>query len=171
MDPIRLAVLGRAALGEDVSDLATAFGVPERRIAEERGRLIARGVITAEGSLDLATLRSIAQSLPQAPLAAAEITEGPWTAEEAAVLARFFSGERLTEIPSGRGKRVIVLERLAQEFEPGIRYAEAEVDFTLQLFHPDYAALRRYLVDEGLLTRAEGVYWRSGGRYGGDGGR
>jgi hypothetical protein len=24
--------------------------------------------------------------------------------------------------------------------------------------------LRRYLVDEGFLTRADGVYWRTGGR-------
>jgi hypothetical protein len=32
------------------------------------------------------------------------------------------------------------------------------------LFYPDHTTLRRYLVDEGLLTRAEGVYWRTGGR-------
>jgi hypothetical protein len=54
--------------------------------------------------------------------------------------------------------------RLAGEFEPGLRYDEREVSFRLQMFHEDYAALRRYLVDEGLLTRADGVYWRSGGR-------
>ena len=30
-------------------------------------------------------------------------------------------------------------------------------------FHPDHAALRRYLVDEGFLTRDAGFYWRSGG--------
>ncbi len=59
----------------------------------------------------------------------------------------------------------MVLERLAQEFQPGIRYPERQVNFMLQLFHPDYAALRRYLVDEGFLTRAEGMYWRTGGRY------
>ncbi len=29
--------------------------------------------------------------------------------------------------------------------------------------HPDHAALRRYLVDEGFLSRASGEYWRSGG--------
>jgi hypothetical protein len=29
--------------------------------------------------------------------------------------------------------------------------------------HPDYAALRRYLVDAGFLDRAGGEYWRSGG--------
>ena len=31
-------------------------------------------------------------------------------------------------------------------------------------FFNDYAALRRYLVDGGLLDREHGVYWRSGGR-------
>ena len=30
-------------------------------------------------------------------------------------------------------------------------------------FFADYAALRRYLVDEGFLARAEGSYWRTGG--------
>ena len=29
--------------------------------------------------------------------------------------------------------------------------------------YDDYAALRRYLVDEGFLTREGGIYWRSGG--------
>ena len=58
-----------------------------------------------------------------------------------------------------------MLERLSQEFEPGLRYPERQVDFILQLFHPDHATLRRYLVDEGYLTRADGVYWRTGGRW------
>jgi hypothetical protein len=31
------------------------------------------------------------------------------------------------------------------------------------VWHPDVAALRRYLVDEGLVTREVGMYWRSGG--------
>jgi hypothetical protein len=56
------------------------------------------------------------------------------------------------------------LERLAHEFEPGLRYTEKEVNSILLNFHADYAAIRRYLVDEGLLTRADGSYWRSGGR-------
>jgi hypothetical protein len=33
----------------------------------------------------------------------------------------------------------------------------------LSAFHPDYAALRRYLVDESLLAREGGTYWRVGG--------
>ena len=58
----------------------------------------------------------------------------------------------------------MVLERLALEFEAGRRYSETEVNEILGTFHEDYASLRRYLVDEGLLDRAEGQYWRAGGR-------
>ena len=104
-------------------------------------------------------------ALPQAPAASAEVIGDGWSSSEAEVLNRFFSGDRLTSIPTSSGKRRVVLERLAQEFEPGLRYQEPEVNFALQMFHSDYAALRRYLVDEGLLTRADGVYWRTGGRY------
>ena len=92
------------------------------------------------------------------------LIEGPWTPEEAAILSRFFSGTALTSIPSSRGKRRIVLERLAMEFEVGLRYGEREVNLVLEAFHEDYTSLRRYLVDEGFLSRESGVYWRTGGR-------
>lgn len=166
LDPVRLAVLGRAAEGRvDVGEIAAAMKVAARSVDEARGRLVAAGLLSREGLLDRGRLHEIARRLPQIPDAAPGITAGSWSEDEADVLTRFFSGDRLREIPPSRAKRRIVLERLAQEFEPGIRYSEREVNFTLQLFHGDYAALRRYLVDEGFLTRAEGVYWRTGGRY------
>ena len=52
---------------------------------------------------------------------------------------------------------------MARTFEPGHRYPEREVNDVLRTFWADYAALRRYLVDEGFLDRADGVYWRAGG--------
>ena len=167
LDPVRLAVLGNAAVGPvDAASLAGELDRPERVVAEAVGKLRAAGLLTEELSLDTAELRRIASAMPQAPAAASQITEtGTWNADEAEILARFFSGARLREIPSNRSKRRVVLERLAQEFEPGVRYQEAEVNFTLQMFHRDYAALRRYLVDEAFMTRADGVYWRTGGRY------
>jgi len=165
LDPIRLAVLGRAAEDRvDVDAIAAVMRVPVRRVAEAQGKLVAAGLISRDGLLNRSRLHEIARELPQMP-AAAEITAGSWSDDEAEVLSRFFTDDRLREIPTNRAKRRVVLERLAQEFEPGLRYSEPEVNFTLQLFHGDYAALRRYLVDEGLLTRAGGVYWRTGGRY------
>jgi len=84
-------------------------------------------------------------------------------ADEEAILRHYFRGGRLREVPMRRAKRLIVLERLALEFEPGVRYAEREVNETLRRFHDDHASLRRYLVDEGFLSRDRGEYWRSGG--------
>ena len=66
-------------------------------------------------------------------------------------------------MPAAMGKRRVVLEHVVLSFEPGIRYAEREVDAVLRAWHDDHAALRRYLVDEGLLGRGDGEYWRTGG--------
>ena len=56
-----------------------------------------------------------------------------------------------------------MLDHIVQDFEPGRRYPEPEVNEILSRYNDDVAALRRYLVDEGFMTREAGVYWRSGG--------
>jgi hypothetical protein len=84
-----------------------------------------------------------------------------------AVLRAFVADDgSLRAIPTKIRKRLVVLDLLAQEFEPGQRYAESEVNNRLRAFHPDVAALRRYLVEEELLERREGLYWRAGGTVG-----
>ncbi|WP_395694297.1 DUF2087 domain-containing protein [Nocardioides sp.] len=80
------------------------------------------------------------------------------------VLRAFFAEDgTLHTIPSRHAKLLVVLDRLAQSFEPGARYDESEVNLVLRRVHPDCAALRRYLVENGFLSREDGVYWRSGG--------
>ncbi len=82
------------------------------------------------------------------------------------VLGSFLDARgRLHTIPSKHGKLLVVLDFLAQRFEPGLKYAEQQVNEILGEFHPDYAALRRYLVENGFLDRADNVYWRSGGTF------
>lgn len=82
------------------------------------------------------------------------------------VLAHFLGPEgRLRTIPTKHAKLLVVLDHLAQAFEPGRTYTEAEVNAVLTRFHPDYAALRRYLVENGFMTREDNVYWRSGGTF------
>ena len=79
------------------------------------------------------------------------------------VVGRFIENGRLVIVPSKRGKLLLVLDHVAQDFELGHTYPEAEVDDILLRYHDDHAALRRHLVDEGFLSREAGVYWRSGG--------
>ncbi len=82
------------------------------------------------------------------------------------VLSHFLGSDgRLHTIPSKHAKLLVVLDHLAQSFEPGQRYEESEVNLVLRGFHDDYAALRRYLVENDFLTRDAGVYWRSGGEF------
>lgn len=82
---------------------------------------------------------------------------------EAGVLRTFLPYGRLVQIPVNRTKRAIVLDHIGRIFEPGRRYLEREVDALLRAFYDDYVALRRYLIDEGILSREAGEYWRSGG--------
>jgi hypothetical protein len=80
------------------------------------------------------------------------------------VLRRFFSAEgRLLDMPTRQAKRRLVLDHVAQRFEPGRRYDWRTVDALLKEVYDDHAALRRHLVDEGFLSREGDVYWRSGG--------
>jgi hypothetical protein len=66
-------------------------------------------------------------------------------------------------MPARRARRLVLLGYVARLFEVGVRYQETEVNHKLLALHEDYAALRRYLVDEGFLSRDHGVYWRTGG--------
>jgi hypothetical protein len=80
-----------------------------------------------------------------------------------ATLRVYLSEGRIGAMPAGRSRRLLLLAEVAQAFEPGVRYPEQEVNDVLGLMYPDYAALRRYLIDEEFMARAEGEYWRIGG--------
>jgi hypothetical protein len=77
---------------------------------------------------------------------------------------RAFTGHgRIETLPARHARRHLLLDKIAQAFEPGVRYSERQVSLFLGALHADYAALRRYLVDEEFLSRSDGQYWRSGG--------
>lgn len=167
LDPTRLAVVGAvAAAPGDSSELAARAGCRDDEVIRTLGGLVQAGLVHDEGGryhLDIAAWQEVARDLPQDAPASHRVAFG-MTEDEAQVLARFFRGERLVDLPAQLSKRRIVLERLALELEPGVRYAEAEINELLHRFHEDHATLRRLLVDEGFVDRAAGEYWRSGGR-------
>jgi hypothetical protein len=69
---------------------------------------------------------------------------------------------RLLSIPVQRKKRLAVLRWLVEDFQPGRLYTEDEVNRIIARRHPDFASLRRFLVDEELMQRRRSVYWRTG---------
>jgi hypothetical protein len=80
-----------------------------------------------------------------------------------AVFRSFVKDDRITAMPAKRSKRLVLLDHVAGLFEIGVYYREQDVNSILRTVIDDYVTLRRYLVDEGFLDRAEGEYWRIGG--------
>ncbi len=67
---------------------------------------------------------------------------------------------RLKVIPAQRKKREVVLRYILNEFQPGVRYSEKQVNDILARFHADTATLRRELIAYRMMGRAEGEYWK-----------
>jgi hypothetical protein len=167
-DPERLRIAGALAAGDATAKtLSETLELPLARVRRHLTRLAAAGVARVQPDhrtyrLDRDTLRWAAEQV--GPPRDAGIALGAANEDEEAVLRAFFRDGRVTEIPTKAGKRRIVLERIALEFEPGRRYDEREVNAIVGAFFNDHASLRRYLVDEGFLDREAGAYWRTGGR-------
>jgi hypothetical protein len=78
------------------------------------------------------------------------------------VLRAFVRDGRLVSIPAKPSKRDLLLPWLLDECFPDDRdYEEKEVNQRLALLYPDVSALRRYLIDAGLMTRDQGIYRRA----------
>ena len=75
------------------------------------------------------------------------------------VLKNLFEYGKLKSIPVQRKKRRIVLEKLAESFEAGVRYPEKQVNLILADFHDDFCTLRREMIAEGIMAREKGEYW------------
>jgi hypothetical protein len=163
-DPTRLRVVAALALGAgSIEEVSEAADLPLKDVALAARRLARAGLVHRDGPL----LVLHADRFGAAARAAAEAAPPPEKLSddpvEDAVLSAFVRDGRLMSIPAQRSKRLVVLHHLVRVFEPGLRYPEREVNALLAVWHADVAALRRYLVDEGLMTREAGVYWRSGG--------
>lgn len=168
----RLPVVAALVLGsQTIEEIVARTELPARDVLRVLTRLEAAGLTSVEGAhwtLHVEVLREVVAATRWAPIrrdAAADLAnpDAATSPLVAAVMRSFFRGNRLVRVPAQRTKRLIVLDVLARQFEPGVRYPEAEVNERLSAFHPDYAALRRYLVEEDFLGRENGVYWRSGG--------
>lgn len=159
-DEERLRVVAAIALGaRTVDDVARTGDLHLDEVRRALPRLIAAGVVEQQNGLHV-NVEPFREAARDRPPRARELPNA--TPEQARVLRNFAEDGRLRSVPMRAAQRRVVLEYLAGRFEPGVDYAEAEVNELLRHFHDDYASLRRYLVDERLLTRSAGVYRRAG---------
>lgn len=168
-DDDRLRSVAALVLGARTpAEVAAAAGLEVRRAGKALSRLSSGGLVEQkkDGYRLLAERFGEAlASLGGPSEAEAESPESGLGPDADRVLRTFFRNGRLTQIPAVHSKRLLVLDFLARLFEPGEAYPEAEVNERLARFHPDVAALRRYLVDDEFLHRRDGFYWRAGGTF------
>jgi hypothetical protein len=169
-DDDRLRTVAVLVLGSGpatVSEVAAAAGLDLRRTAKALTRLAGAGLVDQDGDsyiLRPECFREALDSLgrPDEPAAGPQSGRGP---DVDRILRIFVRDGRLVQIPAVHSKRLVVLDWLASLFEPGQAYTEKAVNEVLSQVHPDYAALRRYLVDDEFLHRRDGFYWRAGGTF------
>lgn len=76
------------------------------------------------------------------------------------IIDTFFEYGKLKSVPSQRKKERIVLEVIAEAFEFDRLYSEREVNLLIADFYDDFCTIRRDMISERLLDRANGTYWR-----------
>jgi hypothetical protein len=164
-DDERRRVAAAVVLGAtSLPAVAEATGLSPARASRALGRLAEAGLVGDVEGVGLTVDGAVFQQAARAARARPPSTEhADESGERRQVLEAFVRDGRITSLPASRTKRLVLLDWVVQVFEPGVRYAERDVNELLAARHGDTAMLRRHLVDEGLLDRAGGEYWRSGG--------
>lgn len=159
----RLRIIGVLVRGRATqSDIAEQLHLPVRDVFNHLAFLVHVGIIhETDGFYDLdeKTIQSFARG--QLEVKRPTYQDQPEDARK--VLKGFLNADgTLKQIPAPGNKRLIILNFIVDAFAFDTDYTEKEVNTILRRFHVDTAALRRYLVDEGLMAReSDGTrYWR-----------
>jgi hypothetical protein len=162
----RLRIIGVLVRGRATqSEIAEQLHVSVRDIFDHLTFLSEVGVIhETDGVYDLdeKAIEALARGQFEGKRPSYEVTEDkPEDARK--VLKNYLNPDgTLKQIPPAKNRLLIVLNFIVDAFAFDTNYTEKEVNTILRRFHLDTAALRRYLVDNGLMAReGDGSrYWR-----------
>jgi DNA-binding transcriptional ArsR family regulator len=164
----RLKILGLLANEErSVGELAAFLELREPTVSHHLAAMKTLGLVNvrAEGNTRIYWLNAkFLEAMSKDILSQTQLAElapidnnNAW---EQKVLGNFVEDGRLQTIPARRKKQLIIMKWVASHFEQNVRYPEAELNEQLKQLHPDFASLRRYLIDHKLMARNKNIYWR-----------
>jgi ArsR family transcriptional regulator, arsenate/arsenite/antimonite-responsive transcriptional repressor len=163
--PVRLLILNLIqAQPRHGEELALILSLNPATVSHHLALLTNAGLLTAQKNQYYQTFSLVPSILKKtlAEMAFFPQTDLPDNVVEDAyrkkVLATFTRHGRVTKIPTQLKKLQVILEKIAESFEPGREYTEREVNITLLDFNDDIATLRRGLIETGLMTREQGIY-------------
>lgn len=165
-EPERLRVFAALVLGDTAPDqIQGSTGLGQREIVTALHKLVAGGLVVRTG----AGYEPVVDAFKQAAREAAPPIERHGYTDDRmeAVVRAFVRDGRLTGVPAQASRRRHLLEHVVQSFEAGRDYPEKEVNVVLRAWTEgggiDHVSVRRFLVDDGLLTRDGDTYRRAGG--------
>jgi hypothetical protein len=162
----RLRIVGLLSQGaKRAAEIAEALGMHPSDVNRHLEQLTGSGVVSdADGVYDLN--EKAIESLARSQFEGKRPSYVPKEDEEEdvrKVLKNYLNADgTIKQIPQMGNKLLIILNFIVDAFAVDANYTEKEVNTILRRFHIDTAALRRYLVDYGLMAReSDGTrYWR-----------
>lgn len=178
-DPERLIILGQLCHAElRLEELAQRTALSETVIRSHLHRLREAGLVQLRmidrqqvyhvNRLRIQKFARQIEDLLAAPVAIQPKPDSSWVDAldlpdaDKKVLRHYVSNNHISEIPAKQDKFWALLRWVVLRFEAGRTYTEGDVNAILMALHPDYATLRRGLIDYRLLDRARdgSTYWR-----------
>jgi hypothetical protein len=163
--PVRLLIVNLVKIkprhGEE---LATILDLTPATISHHLAKLTDAGLLQAKKDQYYQTYSLVSESLNQPLVDIVHLPQPTLSsgveqdAYREKVYRTFFRHGRLVQFPAQLKKRVVVLEKISEAFEPGREYTEMEVNHILLDFNDDVASLRRGLVEHKLMSRDKGIY-------------
>ena len=169
-DANRLRILGLLAQENlTVEQLAEMLSLRPSTVSHHLSKLAEVGLVSAKASsyyniyqLEDKELEKMAKRLLSEDTLPAMAADVDLNAYDRKVVSDYLQDDgRLKTIPSQRKKLEAILRYIGQNFKPGERYSEQEVNQILKGYHQDTATLRRELIGIGLLERSKDgrQYW------------
>lgn len=164
----RLKMLGLLANQErSVGELAELLEVKEPTVSHHLAMMKELGLVQmrAEGNthiywLDVRSLEQMNKNLFSQAGLAKLVDETAVSSWEARVLRTFLEGDRVKAIPSQYKKQRVLLVWMLEKFEKGVNYPEREINEIIKRHHEDSAWFRRSFIEEKMMARENGIYWR-----------
>jgi len=169
-DANRLKIVGLLAQKDfSVEQMAEILGIGSSTVSHHLSRLSKAGLVSARAesyynvyTLNIERLESLSKELLAENRLPSLTADVDMDAYDQKVIKNYSNPDgTLKSIPTQQKKLSAILYFIAQNFKFGKKYTEKEVNQVLEKFHPDYAFLRRSLIDFKIMDRevSGGSYW------------
>ena len=169
-DANRLKIVGLLAQGEyTVEQLAEMLDLRPSTVSHHLTKLSKSGLVSARSEsyyniykLETAMLESMSQRLLARETMPAVTADVDIDAYDRKVINTFCDEHgRIKQFPAQQKKFEAILRYVIQDFQPGRRYTEKQVNEILSRFSDDTASLRRGLIEYKIMARegGGGEYW------------